>query len=1018
MKFSRTTTIIITERKKKKKKKEIPNALLISTLDPNTLIIQYSTLWTTRFNMTDFMNPVDKEYIHSLFPAYLLKQPIGYDLLNCYYYNKKLFHKSHGKRSLESNIEQRDIENDAAPNTTVNNNKINLNGLHLMYKNGKISDQLLSADLKKDIWSNLMSLGVLGTIPFDSVNDEYLIQIYQYFYPNDVRVAFNNNDSINVPGSQNLSSTSPDFITTDIYSTIGYTLPTRWLSQPNDCLILSNDQFSKVSINSHWEKPLMIGSKATVSSLSYNRNRLRNTNTNISGNNNNNNNNIQEGRNRSLNSISDYIMTWSNNYIPASKMAIFYYEIKVVDVSCTENGKNCNVIVGFKYSNYLNNNSNNNNSAMIGSTNFNNNNSCNIYEELDPSFIGGSSTRSGHTIRNRNRERRRRRNRLRQNQLGRRRTSSATRGSNATPGETNVHRDTLVSRNNHGNNNDTDDDVNMSDNNNNGNDDDNDSMSDDDGENNDNSSDDYNDDDDLDITTSAHHHNNSNRRASLETNNSFTITNGKQFYGIDDTFFGYHGFDGKAFSILESEPFAKPFGINDVIGCGINYINGTIFFTKNGNLLGTAFSEFHDIDLVPAIALKAGNSIQTNFGLFEEFTFDILGYQNKWKQRAYDHIFNSIEINHGYSIIPENDSSINDMDMDQDELPFLLGKDKRISEKDGSMYKIQSNYVPINKLNPEDESIPPTLNCLINGYLIHEGLIDVAKGFLKDLKDEIEMETELEQQSKTSCNNNNNNNNNFNIGIQKQILKYNEGQIFKEERMLRIRQELRKLINSRKIDKCIDYIKIQIPGFLESNIETLFELKLVKFLINIKMNSSNVENLIHEGQSLIEEFVYQTYGTANDTDVNINKELKEIFQSRINSAASLLAYNAPLMEAPEDLLVMLSPEFIQDRLFLILNSNILLYLNETDECALENIIGYTRTMFSTMRQYHLEGDQSYNIDSDLGFQMRQDHVHLKKEKKNEMDIIEKDIKSIENSTHLETRYYKIINLDEDILNMN
>lgn len=590
--------------------------------------------------------------------------------------------------------------------------------------------------------------------------------------------------------------------------------------------------------------------------------------------------------------------------------------------------------------------------------------------------------------------------------------SSTTIDLNISPGETNVNRDTSISGNSHGNENDTDDDdVNMSDNNNNDNDNDSNSMSDDDDEDNNYS------DDDLDITTTAHHH---NGRANLETNDSFTISNGKQFYGIDDTFFGYHGFDGKAFSVLESEPFAKPFGINDVIGCGINYINGTIFFTKNGNLLGTAFSEFHDINLIPAIALKAGNSIQTNFGLFEEFTFDILGYQNKWKQRAYDHIFNSIEVNHDYSIISENDSNINDTDMNQDELPFLLGKDKRISEKDGSMYKIQPNYVPINKLNPADESIPSALNCLINGYLIHEGLIDVAKGFLKDLKDEIEMEVELKKQSETSSNNNNNNNsnNNFNIGIQKQILKYNEGQIFKEEKMLRIRQELRKLIYSREIDKCINYIKIQIPGFLESNIETLFELKLVKFLINIETNSSNVEELIHEGQSLIEEFVYQTHEDTSDTNIEINKELKEMFQSRINAAASLLAYNAPLVEAPEDLLVMLSREFIQDRLFLILNSNILLYLNETDECALENIIGYTRTMFSTMRQYHLEGDQSYNIDPDLGFQMPQDHEYSKKEKKNGMDTIEKDVESVENRTCLETRYYKIINLDEDILNMN
>ena len=50
--------------------------------------------------------------------------------------------------------------------------------------------------------------------------------------------------------------------------------------------------------------------------------------------------------------------------------------------------------------------------------------------------------------------------------------------------------------------------------------------------------------------------------------------------------------------------------------------------------------------------------------------------------------------------------------------------------------------------------------------------------------------------------------------------------------------------------------------------------------------------------------------------------------------------------------------------------------------------------------------------------MPQDHEYSKKEKKNGMDNIEKDVESVENRTCLETRYYKIINLDEDILNMN
>lgn len=77
---------------------------------------------------------------------------------------------------------------------------------------------------------------------------------------------------------------------------------------------------------------------------------------------------------------------------------------------------------------------------------------------------------------------------------------------------------------------------------------------------------------------------------------------------------------------------------------------------------------------------------------------------------------------------------------------------------------------------------------------------------------------------------------------------------------------------------------------------------------------------------------------------------------------------------------MLPREFIQNRLFLKINSNILLYRNQADKCALENIVGYTRTIFSTLRQYHVEWDHIYNTDLDLGFQMPEHPEHLKKGK--------------------------------------
>lgn len=1011
--------------------------------------------------MSNYMNPVDREYIEALFPLYLLEQPITYDLWNYYYKNKKLFQKLHEQRVAESEI------GSSNHITTFNNGQLNYHkGL------GKTS---LSVELRREIWSNLMSLGVLGTIPFDSTNDEYLIQVYKYFYPNDIRVAEstqsshlfpetsivnskslelsvgNNQSTPNQEGSnpkkKDKNNKRIDFISSDIYSTIGYNLPTRWLSQPNNALFISDDVFSKLTVNPNWQNPLVsseesggdnIGNLGTTSgssggsgsgstaAFSYTRNRLRNELTNT--------NNLDPNKS---NPTSDYAMTWSNNNLPSSKLAIFYYEVKILSVSSSEGGRNSNIIVGFKYSRPTLNGSDMNSNKL--------NTLSSMYEGFNSPYY------NDHTIRHRNRERRRRRrgtNISTSSSVSHRRRSSLAGTIGLTrmgQGGNNSNPEGLPTTND-----DDDDIINDSDDNNNNDDDSDESdMNDDDNDESNSDNDDNNDDDDdddIDITSGAHRGfgegTRRRRRDSATTQHNVGVASSKQtICGIDDTFFGYNGFDGNAFSVAESESFAQPFGMNDIIGCGINYINGTIFFTKNGILLGTAFSEFHDINLVPAIALKNGNSVQTNFGLFEEFSFDILTYQNKWKSRAYSHIFNSSSVNHGYSVtsspvaedVNNNTSNKNDnndddsIDIDMKDaneadnskdteagdnltLPFLLGKDERFDEK-GQLMKLEPSSVPINKLQNESDSIPSSLNCLINGYLIHEGLIDVAKGFLKDLQNEIEPD----EATISSDINSIQSTPNVNTATQRQILRYNERQIIKEEKMLRIRQEMRKLIKTRQIHKCIEFLDEQFPSFLSTDIETLFELKLAQFLINIEKDPSNIEELVAQGQELSNEFAYVADKEAGDGLI-IMKEHREKIMMRISKASYLLAYDSPLTEAPEDLLEMLSPEYIQDRLFQTVNSNLLLYLNQSNECALEKIVGYTRTMFSTMRQYHLEGDQSYDEDPELGLQVTHNRENKTRDGKEEMDG-SRGGEDDDDTTHLETRYYKIVNLDEDILNV-
>lgn len=59
--------------------------------------------------------------------------------------------------------------------------------------------------------------------------------------------------------------------------------------------------------------------------------------------------------------------------------------------------------------------------------------------------------------------------------------------------------------------------------------------------------------------------------------------------GWDKHSYGYHGDDGHSFcSSGTGQPYGPTFTTGDVIGCCVNLINNTCFYTKNGHSLGEA----------------------------------------------------------------------------------------------------------------------------------------------------------------------------------------------------------------------------------------------------------------------------------------------------------------------------------------------------------------------------------------------------------------------------------------------
>jgi len=104
--------------------------------------------------------------------------------------------------------------------------------------------------------------------------------------------------------------------------------------------------------------------------------------------------------------------------------------------------------------------------------------------------------------------------------------------------------------------------------------------------------------------------------------------------GWDENSYGYHGDDGNVFTGSGTGVnYGPTFTTGDVIGCCYDLAARTIFFTKNGENLDTAFQDVSQQALYPVLGLQTqGEIVRVNFGQ-SDFVFNFESYSAEWRRR-------------------------------------------------------------------------------------------------------------------------------------------------------------------------------------------------------------------------------------------------------------------------------------------------------------------------------------------------------------------------------------------------
>ncbi|KAG0339440.1 hypothetical protein BG000_002128 [Podila horticola] len=263
------------------------------------------------------------------------------------------------------------------------------------------------------------------------------------------------------------------------------------------------------------------------------------------------------------------------------------------------------------------------------------------------------------------------------------------------------------------------------------------------------------------------------------------------YTGWEPQSWGYHGDDGNSFGGCgNGRPFGPVFTTGDTIGCGVNFRDMSLFYTKNGAYLGVAFRDLKG-PLYPTVGMRTvGEIVEANFGQ-QEFLFDIEEYVKEEKVEAWQAL--------------------------EDKLQKVA---------------VEQNQVGLMSQNLSD---------LVLSYMIHHGYSESALQFSKDLapppsstayvpqrggrgpQDDVSMSPTTANRGKPG------------LSVDDACSPI----VVDAER----RKNIRIAIMAGEIDRAMKFLEDQYPGIMDQNEDMLLQLRCRKFVEMVTSSSSHLKAL-------------------------------------------------------------------------------------------------------------------------------------------------------------------------------